>query len=96
MSNKLNHPAIAKKMEALEGKPFKLASITQARHRDLVAELPVYDTVRRWLEVQNPEVFEGCTPVRILRELIEQSAKMTMGSGKDLFETVAAIESILR
>jgi hypothetical protein len=96
MSNKLNHTAIAKKMGALQGKNFKLASVTKIRHIEMAEELPVYDTVRRWLEVQNVEMFEGVSPVEVLRELIEQSAKMITGTSQESESASNKIESILR
>lgn len=62
-------------MRTLEVKPVSISGLL---HKEAERELPVYDTVRRWLELQPEKTVEGCNPVRVLKKLVEQVARMEM------------------
>jgi hypothetical protein len=49
-------------------------------HAELAEALPVYDTTRRWLELQRDVIREGMQPVRLLKKLLEISAMFTEGN----------------
>lgn len=63
-------------------KPIRVRPLTTSEsvHREMAEALPVYDTVRRWLEWQPNKIVEGTQPVKLLRELLETAAMFTEGN----------------
>lgn len=76
----------------------KLASITAERHKTLVKELPVYETVRLFLEALPHDVErEGVKVVQVLKVIIEQAAKATQTmSGQEAADAMNVIEDTFR
>lgn len=58
---------------------IKVKPLTTSKkvHAEMAEALPVYDTTRRWLELQPNVICEGMQPVRLLRELLETCAMYT-------------------
>ena len=72
-------------------------SISKILHNAALEDLMVYDTVRRWLELQPEKVMEGCNPVRILKQMVEQAARMTVaGTNGMRNDAIEKIGSLLR
>jgi len=70
--------------------------IGQPFHNDCCEELPVYDVLRRFLEIQQEQVIEGVNIIYALKELLELNAKLIEGSSQAQSQAQIKIEELLR
>ena len=71
--------------------------ISREMMNDAVEELPVFDVIRRWLElIDDEQIIEGVNVIRTLKELVELNAQLIEGRNNQQAQANLKIEELLR